>query len=49
LGIIREVLLVKGEKEEEKLSVLFDSGSARSLIRSDVAKEFTIPRICQLQ
>jgi hypothetical protein len=37
-------LLVKGDKKEEKLSVLFDSGSARSLIRSDIAKDFTTPR-----
>jgi hypothetical protein len=44
LGIVRENLLVKGEKKEERLSVLFDSGSARSLIKSEVAKEFTTPR-----
>lgn len=44
MGIIREILLVKGEKKEGKLSVLFDSGSARSLIRSSVAEEFATPR-----
>jgi hypothetical protein len=44
LGVIREDLLVKGEKKQERLGVLFDSGSARSLIKSGVAKEFTTPR-----
>jgi len=42
--MVREVLLVKGEKKEEKLSILFDSGSARSFIKSDIAKELTTPR-----
>ena len=41
MGIIRELLLVKGERKAEKLVVLFDSGAARSLIRSEVAKELT--------
>jgi hypothetical protein len=44
MGMVREVLLVKGEKKEEKLSILFDSGSARSFIKSDIAKELTTPR-----
>ena len=44
MGIVRQGLLVKGEKKEEKLSVLFNSGSARSLIKTEVAKEFTTPR-----
>ena len=44
MGIVRELLLVKGERKIEKLVVLFDSGVARSLIRSDVAKEFTAPK-----
>jgi len=44
LGIVREVLLVKGEKKEERLSILFDSGSARSLIKSKTAEEFASPR-----
>jgi len=44
LGIVREVLLVKGDRKEEKISVLFDSGSARSLIKSEVAKDLATPR-----
>jgi hypothetical protein len=44
LSIIKEDSLVRGEKKEKRLSVLFDSGSARSLIRSDVAEELTTPR-----
>jgi len=44
LGTVKEVLLVKGDKGEKKLSVLFDSGASRSLIRSDVAKELSTPR-----
>ncbi len=44
MGIVREHLLVKGEKKEERLSVLFDSGSARSLIKSEIAKDFTSPK-----
>jgi hypothetical protein len=41
MGIIKEELLVKGEKKQDRLTVLFDSGSARSLIKSEVAEEFT--------
>lgn len=44
MGIVREDLLVRGEKREGRLSVLFDSGSARSLIKSEVAEYFTTPR-----
>ena len=44
MGTVKEVLLVKGDKGEKKLSVLFDSGASRSLIRSDVAKELSTPR-----
>lgn len=44
MGIVREVLLVKGDRKEEKISVLFDSGSARSLIKSEVAKDLATPR-----
>ena len=44
MGIVRELLLVKGERRAEKLVVLFDGGTARSLIRSDIAKEFTTPK-----
>ena len=44
LGIVRQNLLVKGEKKEERLSVLFDSGASRSLIKTDVAREISTPR-----
>jgi len=44
LGVVKEVLLVKGEKKEERLSILFDSGSVKSLIKSKTAEEFTTPR-----
>jgi len=49
LGIIRENLLVKGDKGGRKLNVLFDSGASRSLIRSDVAKEVSTPRELLIQ
>jgi hypothetical protein len=42
--MVKDVLLVKGDKGEKRLSVLFDSGASRSLIRSDVAKELSTPR-----
>jgi len=44
LGVIKQELLVIGDKGEKKLSVLFDSGASRSLIRSDVAMELSTPR-----
>jgi len=44
VGIVREVLLVKGDRKEGRISVLFDSGSARSLIKSEVARDFAAPR-----
>ena len=44
VGIVREVLLVKGDRKEGRISVLFDSGSARSLIKSEVARDFATPR-----
>jgi len=44
MGIVREVLLVKGDRKEEKVSILFDSGSARSLIKSKIAKDFATLR-----
>jgi len=49
VGIIRKTLLVKGDKGERKLNVLFDSGASRSLIRSDVAKEISTPRELLIQ
>jgi hypothetical protein len=42
-AIIQE-LLVKGDKGEKKLNVLFDSGASRSFIRSDVARELSTPK-----
>jgi hypothetical protein len=44
VGVIRRELLVRGDKGERRLSVLFDSGASRSLIRSDVALELSTPR-----
>ena len=44
MGIVRESLLVRGERGEEKLSVLFDSGSVRSLVQTRVAERLAIPR-----
>lgn len=49
MGIIRQILLVKGDKKEEKLNVLFDSGASRSLIRGDVARELSAPRELLIQ
>jgi len=44
LGIIRQRLLVRGDKKEERIGVLFDSGASRSLIKNEVAKELSTPR-----
>jgi len=44
MGIIRETLLVKGDKGDRMLNVMFDSGASRSLIRSDIAKEISTPK-----
>jgi len=44
VGMIREKLLVRGDRGERKLDVLFDSGASRSLIRSDVAEEISNPK-----
>jgi hypothetical protein len=41
---IMQVLLVKGDKGEKRLSVLFDSGTSRSFIRSDIAMELSTPK-----
>jgi len=49
MGIIKETLLVKGNRKEEKLSVLFDSGASRSLIRSDIARELSTPKELLIQ
>lgn len=49
LGIIKQVLLVRGDKKEEKLSVLFDSGASRSLIKRDIAKELSTPKELLIQ
>jgi hypothetical protein len=49
LGIVRQDLLVKGDRKEMRLNVLFDSGASRSLIRSDVAKELSTPKELLIQ
>ena len=49
MGIIRQMLRVKGDKREEKLNVLFDSGASRSLIGTDIAKELSTPRELLIQ
>jgi hypothetical protein len=38
------MLLVKGDKKEERLDVLFDTGASRSLIRGHIAKELSAPK-----
>ncbi len=43
LGIIRENLLVKGDKGEEKITVLFDSGASGSFIKSEIARKISTP------
>jgi len=47
--MVRRRLLVKGDKKEERLIVLFDSGASRSLIKSDIAKEISTPRELLIQ
>lgn len=49
MGIIRQMLVVKGDKKEEKLSVLFDSGASRSLIKGDIAKELSTSKELLIQ
>lgn len=49
MGIIREALLVRGDRGEKRLDVLFDSGASRSLIRSDVAEGLSTPRELLIQ
>jgi hypothetical protein len=44
MGAIMQVLLVKGDKGEKRLSVLFNSEASRSFIRSDVAMERSTPK-----
>jgi len=44
LGVVRQELLIRGDRGSKKLAVLFDSGASRSLIRSDVAVELCTPR-----
>jgi len=39
MDIIRQELLVKGDKGVKRLSVLFDSGATRSFVRNDVTNE----------
>ena len=49
MGIIRQDLLVKGDRKEMRLNVLFDSGASRSLIRSDIARELSTPKELLIQ
>jgi hypothetical protein len=49
LGIIKQELLVKGDKKEERLNVLFDSWTSISLIRGDIAKELSTPKELLIQ
>jgi len=49
VGVIKQRLLVKGDRKEEELSVLFDSGATRSLIRSDIAKKLSTPKELLIQ
>jgi hypothetical protein len=49
LGLIRQVLLVKGDRGEKRLSVLFDSGASRCLIKRDVAREISTPKRLLIQ
>ncbi|MEM3712074.1 MAG: hypothetical protein QXR97_00830 [Thermoproteota archaeon] len=49
MGIVRELLSVKGDKKEQKLSVIFDSGTSRSLINSELANELSTPRNLLIQ
>jgi len=44
MGIIRQELLVRGDKGVKRLSVLFDSGAARSFVRNDIANELCTPK-----
>jgi len=44
MGTIRQMSHIRGDRGEEELSVLFDSGASRSLIRSDFAKRISTPR-----
>jgi hypothetical protein len=49
LGIVRQDLLVKGDRKEMRLNVLFNSGASRSLVRSDVARELSTPKELLIQ
>ena len=49
MGIVRQDLLVKGDRKEMRLNVLFDSGASRSLIRSDIARELSTPKELLIQ
>lgn len=44
MGIVRARLLVKGDKAEEDLSVLFDTGATRSIVNKAVAEGLSSPR-----
>lgn len=44
MGVIVKELFARGERGEKRLTVLFDSGASRSLIRRDVALEISRPK-----
>jgi hypothetical protein len=47
LSIIKEDSLVRGEKKEKRLSVLFDSGSARRSSGATSRRSLQLLGICQ--
>jgi hypothetical protein len=49
LGIAKQNLLVKGDKKEMRLNVLFDGDVSRSLIKSNVARKISTPRKLLIQ
>lgn len=49
MGIAKQNLLVKGDKKEMRLNVLFDGDVSRSLIKSNVAREISTPRKLLIQ
>lgn len=44
MDVIMKELFARGERGEMRLTVLFDSGASRSLIRRDAALEISTPK-----
>ena len=44
MGIVRSKLLVRGDRAEESLNVLFDTGAARSLMGNHTAERIGSPK-----